>query len=143
MFSLAHTFNPEGAGFASSCSRAQGHCRAKHPSVLMGAAQRVGCPGQEPVLDSDLPRVVSSSPGCVLTTRLPSTACTHHACWEGSDLIVNKLNELKVIRDALFGAQDAGVLSGLRTRATSPSSRWGRVLLPELRLNHLKDTASS
>ena len=121
-FTPAHAFNPGGADFALFCSRMLGHCRVSGPrcrgkqsSVLMGAAQHVGNTGQVCAPDPDLPRVMSSSPGFVLKTCLPSTVCTHHVWWDGSDLIINKWNELNVIRDELFGARDPGMLNGLPT----------------------------
>lgn len=103
---------------AGSLQRVSGpHYRETQSWVLTGAAGCIGNTGQVPVLDPDLPWVISSSPGFALKTCLPSTARTPRVWGDGSDLIVNKFNEGNVIGDELLGAWDPGMLSGLTYNA--------------------------
>lgn len=64
-------------------------------------------------------------------------ANTHCGCWDGSDLIISKWDELSVIWVNYLESRD---ITGLhKTPTISRSSHWDRALLPQLSLDPCKD----
>lgn len=74
---------------------------------------------------------------CPEHVHWPSMASTHCGWWDGSDLIINKWDELSVIWVNYLASRDP---SGLHMMPMiSPSSHWERALLLQLGLDPCKD----